>query len=561
MPIREDGLLPVSAKLMVLQLIVVAGICAFLFFFNLGAFGLLGADEPRYAQIGREMFARHDWIVPTLNGSPWLEKPVLLYWMEMIAYRTYGVQDWVARLPSGVFAAGMVLAIFFFMRRFRPGAELDAALIAASMVGVLAFARGASTDMAISAPLCVAMLAWWAWNETEKKLWLAAFYALLALGALAKGPVAPAFAVLIVGAYAVLRRDGKIFVRTLWWPGFALFLSIALPWYVAVQNKVPQFFHVFFIEHNLERFGSDLYRHSQPFWYYIPVFVLAVMPWTVFALPAVVSGVRDWIKKLRAAGEDVGPQPEEDRMASFLLLWVLIPIVFFSISRSKLPGYILPSIPPAALLAAVYLHRLQKIPRIMQMLHSLVCGAVMAAALLAPWILIVRPPAHCGFLCTLRLLNQNIPQATVNIVAFSAGLIAVTVLLLVRWRGLQVLHFATLLPLVLGMTFVLHPAVSPLLDQKLSARPVDARLRSLGVAGEPLVVLEVKRDVEYGLNFYRNQRPLHYDKDGIPAEPHVVVTKQGNGDAVRALVGDRQVTSLGVFAPQQLEFFAIATSK
>jgi hypothetical protein len=180
-------------------------------------------------------------------------------------------------------------------------------------------------------------------------------------------------------------------------------------------------------------------------------------------------------------------------------------------------------------------------PRLMLMLHSLVCGAILGGALLTPWLMYKLP----------------VPTATRNIVIFSAGLAAISVLAIIRWRGIQVVRFATLLPMVLAMTFLLYPVVANLVGQKQSARPVDARLRELGVATQPLVVLEVKREVDYGLNFYRNQRPLHYDQDGVPGGAHVVVTRQGNGDAVRALAG-REATSSGVFAPQHLEFFAVA---
>src|SRR5215831_12895795 len=126
-------------RLTLLQLAVILGVSGFLFFFGIGALGLVGADEPRYAQIAREMFDRHDWIVPTLNGTPWLEKPVLLYWKAIGSYMVYGVHDWAARLPAATYATGLVLAIFFFMRRFRAGRELDAALIAASMTGIIGF--------------------------------------------------------------------------------------------------------------------------------------------------------------------------------------------------------------------------------------------------------------------------------------------------------------------------------------------------------------------------------------------------------------------------------------
>src|ERR1051326_4056814 len=126
-----------STKLLLLQFLVVLPVCGFLFFFGLGALGLVGADKPRYAQLAREMLARHDWIVPTLNGRPWLEKPVLLYWEEMALYSIFGVHDWAARVPSATFAAGLVIAVLIFMRRFVRGSELNAALITASCVAII----------------------------------------------------------------------------------------------------------------------------------------------------------------------------------------------------------------------------------------------------------------------------------------------------------------------------------------------------------------------------------------------------------------------------------------
>ena len=519
---------------------VLAGVCWFFFFFGLNAFGLVGADEPRYAQIAREMLARHDWVVTTLNGAPWLEKPPLLYWGEMISYSIFGVHDWVARIPSGIFASGLVLCAFFFMRRFREGSELDAALITTSCAAVLGFARGASTDMPLSASFCAAMLAWWAWHETGKKLWLGAFYALLALGTLAKGPIAPALAVLIIAAYAWLRRDAEIFRNSLWVRGFVLFFAIALPWYIAIQIRVPQFFHAFFIEQNLARFGTDLYRHSRPFWYYVPVLLLSVLPWIVFALPALWQAFRDLWKAFRREGETV-PAENDDGLTQFLALWILIPIVFFSISRSKLPGYILPAIPPVALLTAAYLQKLKAVPRFPLMLHSLVCGVVLAGAFLAPWI----------------MLRQPVPEITRTIVAVMAGVAAIVVLVMVRRGGLRRLNFATLIPMVIALAFLLRPA-GPSIDQAQSARALEAELRQLGVASDPIAVLDL-RNAEYGLNFYLNKPIVHYQKGGpIPLETHVVLARQGSYNAVQAIAGQRPVVKLADFPPQRLEFFLVS---
>lgn len=568
----------VRSPLVVLQVAFLLAVCIFLFFFGIGAFGLVGADEPRYAQIAREMFARHDWILPTLNGSPWLEKPALLYWKIINSYIVFGLHDWAARIPSAFHATALVVTVFFFMRRFRPGSEMDAALITASSAAIIGFARGASTDMSLAADFGVAMLAWWAWHVTSRKLWLGFFFALLAAGALAKGPVAPALALLIVGGSAWLRRDGKILLRSLWIPGFLLFFAIALPWYIAIQIKVPQFFRVFFLEHNLERFGTNLYQHSQPFWYYIPVFLLATVPWTVFTIPALVEGVREGIagfRDPRAQSKQLEEPPptdqsfrEDDGLPVFLALWTLIPIIFFSISRSKLPGYILPGIPAAALLTADYLRKREKIRRIQLILHSLLCGLLMAAVFLTAWAVLLPEQSHCGFRCGVGVLSQAVPDQSKAWIAVIAGIVAVLVLVIVGRGGRRVLHFATMLPVVLALAFILRWA-GPFIELALSSRAVAAELHQLGIGPQvPLAVFHVKREVAYGLNFYRNQPVSYYESgvvpdlpSGIPPQEHVVVAREGSLAQIESRVAPRQVTRLGDLSPQHLEFFLVSNSR
>src|SRR5207245_1039657 len=156
--------------------LLLAGFCGFLFFFGLAHVGLVGADEPRYAQIAREMLVRHDWITPTLGGQPWLEKPPLYYWQAMLAYHIFGVSDVAARIPSACNATLLVIAIYLFFRKFRRGVEVDAALITASCASVIGYARAASMDMALAAAFAIAMLAWWGWRETGQRKYLVAFY-------------------------------------------------------------------------------------------------------------------------------------------------------------------------------------------------------------------------------------------------------------------------------------------------------------------------------------------------------------------------------------------------
>jgi 4-amino-4-deoxy-L-arabinose transferase-like glycosyltransferase len=153
------------------DVLLLAGFCAFLFFYGLNQFGLIGADEPRYAQVAREMLEHRDWFTPTLGGQPWLEKPPLYYWQAMLAYSVFGVSDWAARLPSAIDATVLVLALYFFLRRFRPGFELDGALIAASSAGIVGYSRAASTDMPLTATFGVGMLGWCGGRAGRRFIW------------------------------------------------------------------------------------------------------------------------------------------------------------------------------------------------------------------------------------------------------------------------------------------------------------------------------------------------------------------------------------------------------
>src|SRR5208283_1628483 len=228
--------------------------------------------------------------------------------------------------------------------------ELDGALITASCAGVIGFAHAAATDMPLAACFAVALLGWYAWYESRQHSYLVAFYIFLALGTLAKGPVAPALAGAIIFLFLAVRRDWLAIPRTLWIPGVVLYLAVMLPWYIAVQLRNPEFFRFFILEHNLARFSTGVYHHPQPFWFYLPVFLLAMMPWTLVLVLATVERVR----LVWAEGRDAFSSGE-DSWALFLLIWMIVPIVFFSASQSKLPGYIVPAVPAGALLIAEYL--------------------------------------------------------------------------------------------------------------------------------------------------------------------------------------------------------------
>ncbi len=521
--------------------LLLAGFCGFLFFFGLAYFGLLGADEPRYAQVAREMLARHDWITPTLGGTPWLEKPALYYWQAMLAYSVFGVRDWAARLPSAVDATLMVVAVYLFLRRFRPGFQLDGALMAAAAAGVIGFARAASTDMPLTATFTIALLAWFAWYESGSQRYLALFNIFLGLATLAKGPVALFLAAVIIVVFAMAKGDYRLIWRTLWIPGILLLCAVALPWYIAVQMRNPEFFRVFIFQHNLARFGTDLYHHKEPLWYYLPVALLGLIPWTMFVVAAVTETIRAWWTERHEMLQS------EDALNAFLLIWLIVPVMFFSISASKLPGYIVPALPAGTLLLAEYVRRHvsdEERPQILLIvLHSVVAALpIVPAMMLQPILMQHRLPwsketaISCGF-------------AVVLVVGIAVTLRASV--------GLRMLRFVTLVPVVLVVAAVLRLG-APALDATLSVRPLAAEISRMESKPVPLAIFRASRETEYGLQFYRNQSIARYESGQVPSGEHLLVAPAGLRPAIETQVLGRRVAYLGSFAPQGLDYYWVS---
>lgn len=529
------------------EVLLVVGFCAFLFFYHLGAFGLLGADEPRYAQVAREMLSRHDWVTPVLNGVPWLEKPILYYWGAMFSYGALGVSDWAARVPTAVLATVMIAVVYLFASRFRPAMRLDAALMTASGAMVFAMARAASTDMPLTACFTVSLLAWFAFYVSDNRVYLLAFYVVNATAMLAKGPVAPVLAAVIICAFAFAVRRPRLIVESLWIPGILAFVAVAAPWYVLVQLRTPQFARVFFLQQNLARFGTNLYHHKQPFWYYLPVALLATVPWVALVVSAVVSSIREW--KARTGRADVG----EDALPMFLLIWSAVPLIFFSVSTSKLPAYILPAIPPLLILAADWMHRRAKqdsrLPLWLAAAHAVVLAILAGVTVMSPtWLL--KRPASAQLLVTASIAGA---------VVFMGAAVALS------FRGWQLVRFITLAPLILCIGFVLRTQ-APTIDRTQSARPIAEMISELGFPADQNVALfGTKRELEYGLMFYRNRHicvysPLEPNQPEtvcIPSTTHLVLIREGTRDKLMAALPGRNIAFAGYYRPQHLELYAV----
>ena len=331
-------------------------LCAITFFLGLGGLPLVGPDEPRYSEIGREMFASGDWVTPRLNGYLWLEKPIWLYWGQTVSYHLFGVGEFAARFPSALSALIMVVFVAFAVGRLvsRRWGFLAGGVLATSAFW-LAIARGASTDMGLACWIGVAVLsAHLAFNAQGKSrlgFWLLFAFA-LGVSMLAKGLIGILLICLIVGIHRLLlkRPVGASMRRnsTLLWGGLLVFALTVASWYVPVTMvNGMTFIDEFFVNHHFKRFLTNEYHHLQPPYFYLFVAFAGLLPWPFF-LPGAIAR----LKRLGA---------RDDARGGLLLLawvWALIPIAFFSISKSKLPAYILPSFPPLAIIIGWELERL-----------------------------------------------------------------------------------------------------------------------------------------------------------------------------------------------------------
>jgi 4-amino-4-deoxy-L-arabinose transferase-like glycosyltransferase len=313
-------------------------------FFRLGALPLSGADEPRYARIAEEMERGGFWITPILEGKPWLEKPPLYYWMTIPFFSIFGVSETTARLGPALAGLIAVLAVWWLgTKLWTRMAGFLSALILLSSLGFAGYARAASTDMPMTCCLTVALAILAATAaESHSPVWrLYAAYGCLALAVLAKGPVAVVLAVGTCALFWCLDERGGILSK--WRPimGLVIVGCMALPWFwLAFRQNGFAFIAFFFINHNLARYVSDLHHHSQPFYYYLPVLAGLMIPWTGWILLLFPESPRQELRRWRQW------RPE----TVFLICWVAFPLGFFSLSNSKLAGYILPSLPPLALL-------------------------------------------------------------------------------------------------------------------------------------------------------------------------------------------------------------------
>ncbi len=483
-----------------------------------------------------------DWVTPRLYGQPWFEKPVLYYWAAAAGFTLHLPAEWAARLPSAFAALAAAIAIGWLAAKHYGGSAsslsspvLLAPLIFASSVAGIAFARAATPDMLFSASITLAMAAIASVyrhsgalrGATDKAsrsqngdhAALLLFGAFLGLGVLAKGPAAVILAGGAIALWAIATKQWRVAFRAAHPLAIAAFCLVALPWYILCALRNPEFLKVFIWQHNFERYLTPMFHHPQPFWFFGPIVLLALVPWTILLWPAAREGLRVWREKSWTHSPGI-----------FFACWAIFPVLFFSFSDSKLPSYILPAIPPLALICAVAAIRAFRESRAMAFGIAAGIGITWVSLAVGAWAWARKVPWDA-------VLNEYSPRALYIDGWISVGAAVLFALILAFWglgKRTGLVMGLCALAVVLALE-IANLQVLPTVDPLYSAR-YHAQFMSHDLHPDRIFTFDLARSWNYGLAFYfQRQLPEWQRADPLPA---LVLTTPA---------GLKQITKLGRF--------------
>ncbi len=323
-------------------LVVVCVVAAACLFARLGSLPLIQPDEGRNAEVAREMKANGEWLVPTYDGLTYLDKPAFYFRLVALSMSALGENETAARLPAALFAALLLAMVYAFARReYGERSATLAILVVGTTPLVVAFARIVIFDMVLAFFVSAAILSAYVAEERDgpaRSRWYLLGAACAAIGTLVKGPVAFILPPLVLAAFFALDRKPAAILHLFSARNLLVFFAIVLPWFFAVSQRQADFPYYGLMEESLHRFTSPQFHRTAPVWYYLPVIAGVFFPWSLFLPEAVVAAWRSRARWLRA-----------DRL---LIAWVLVSVVFFTLSRSKLPGYVLTAVVALGVLVA-----------------------------------------------------------------------------------------------------------------------------------------------------------------------------------------------------------------
>jgi 4-amino-4-deoxy-L-arabinose transferase-like glycosyltransferase len=313
-------------------------------FYMLGARTLVPTDEGRYAEMAREMVATGDWITLRLNGIKYFEKPPLQAWMNALTFELFGLGDWQARLWTGLCGLlGIALVLHTGSKVFSRRVGIISGLILGSSLMWAAASHYNSLDLGVAAMMAVTLCGLLlsqrhGATKIEQRNGMLMCWVGMALAVMTKGLIGIVLPGGVLFVYTFVSRDWSIWKRLHMGKGLMIFFAIVCPWFILIAIKNPEHPQFFFIHEHLQRFTSNVHKRYQPPYFFVAVLALGILPWLGLLLQGLWSGVKN---------EGSGFQPKK-----MLLVWTLFIFIFFSVSNSKLIGYILPIFPSIAILIA-----------------------------------------------------------------------------------------------------------------------------------------------------------------------------------------------------------------
>ena len=533
---------------------------AIAFLSHLGDISLIDKTEPMFVEAARQMHLTGDWITPYWNGETRFDKPPLIYWLIVIAFQTVGVNEWGARLPSAITAILSTFLVFYTLRYFGGlisletesartcspfnstclrgdiggGAWWGMAMMALNPAWI-AWGRTGVSDMLLASSITISLLAFflgYAQPQTrQQKGWYFIFYSFAALAVLAKGPIGIVLPILIIGGFLIYTKQWQ---KVIWEmqliKGSLVFLIIAVPWFILVTMANGQaYLDTFFGHHNFERFTSVVSNHPGPWFYYFPVILVALLPWSVY-LPVAIYQVKFW--KI----QDLRSQDRSQHLGLFALFWLMIIFVFFSLSATKLPSYILPAIPAGVILISLWGNQQNHIesnqnkislPFLITGLINVIILLVLAiASLISPKLVGDDTPTFS------QLLESSHLTTLSGIIWFIASGITLYCLLRPQWR--RAVWAGNALGFFAFMALVALP-VGQLLDTQrhLPLRQLSTTVRQVYQPNEPLLVIGVFRpslvyytqqNIEF-MTYNIQQRLLKLFPVNTPVDTILIITR------------------------------------
>ena len=493
------------------------------FIWHLGSTSLVDETEPLFAEAARQMTVTNNWITPYFNGETRFDKPPLIYWLMAVGYKLIGVNEWAVRLPSAISAIALVVFGFYTLKYFgitnfkQHNIAKQKQLWLSAFIGsglmalnphTIIWGRTGVSDLLLSGCMgCALFCFFWGYATLAKK-WYLAFYVLLGLAVLTKGPVGIVLPGLIIGCFLIYVGQFWQVVREiklLW--GLTIFTIITVPWYILVWlENGRDFFDSFFGYHNFERFTDVVNGHEAPWYFYFLILLVLFAPWSVY-LPIAIAKLRWWKRTYWLR------QPRANHLGIFAFFWFSCIFIFFSMSVTKLPSYVLPLVPAASILVSLLwsdfiAYSSRKNKSLYGLLASIILNLVLAIALSIAFYLspnwIGKDPATPKLS---RIVGESILPISGTIVwGIIAIVIAICLLNRKFWRGIIAVN---LIGFIAFISFVLIPTTFFIdTHRQIPLKEIAATITQTKRASEPILMVGFKKP---SLVFY-TQQPVSFFK-------------------------------------------------